>query len=380
MGGLRNGPCEKPDTEKMSIPVTRLICVTSINQLVVALACLAHNRKDGQVYNDYLIVNNTEVSNNASNMIMGVGARIHNFKKIIDFRVHLAELKRSLKNAGILRLVFSNPDIISNMAERLREEINNNPVSEIYLRYKINLPEHLVLKTFPTANCFCFEDGMKEYMEPVRRNISFKFAIAGFIYAFKKDSVLRSFLLQHKYNNRIASRFSVIFNDERHVNIKKHYANVLDKIALSTKISDAYPGDYILLVLVNYSERLSANAEVDDEMVFYRKLIGKMKELYPDKKLMVKAHPNTSPELRSRYSMLFGESLIDNIQDVPCEVLIALPNVNRVIGAMSSSLLYAKECFGKSSFLVVPYFIKDFTKWQSVKETLTRYGVQEIVL
>jgi len=366
----------------MGNTINRLICVSSINQIIVALACLRYNERENETYNDYLIVNNAGTNDSAFNMIMKICKACHNFIKIIDFRNELAGFKKSREQESSIRKIVSSPRSISGLRSELFKQVEPASISEIYLRYKLNLPEHLILKTFSDAEIFLFEDGLHEYVKQGYNKRGLKYYMVKCMYRFKEDNFLRNFFLRYKYEERISNRFSVIYDDEIYTNIKKHYKYVLEEVSLRNGLRNLTNKDCILLILHRYSEFtggiIQRNISISDELKYYEKLLRKISIVYPEKEIIVKAHPNTSQKLFREYSKLFGSSLIERIQDVPSEVLIALPEIKIVIGALSSSLLYAKECFGKEVFFLFPSFLENVKIWEASEEALLRYGIFEM--
>lgn len=361
--------------------VNRLVSVTSINQLIVGLSCLRHNRKNGVQYNDVLIVNNVLVTDKACEEIRSVAKKVHDFTKIIDFREQLKKIDKYIKHTRGLSFLFSTTKGIEKTNSTLKKKIGCNNFHEVYLRYKINFPEHLILTTFPDAKVFLFEDGLRDYMKPQMQKIFFKTMIKKILFNFGTVSALRNHILNYNYDERIENKYSVVYDNSEYISIKRQYKKILNEINLPKNFTDPKGFEYVLLVLHHYSEfseNLGFDANIKQELRFYSELVERIRQLFVGKKLIIKAHPLTSPELRAEYSKIFGKSFILDIQNIPAEVLAAHPTVKVVIGALSSCLLYSRKCFNKETFFVIPYFYPRSEKTELEKEALHRHGVREI--
>ena len=149
----------KTSIRKRKRLICRVVSVTSQFQLIVALTCLKLNTKKNEYYRDYLLINTASITDNAADNIKKV-AGIWDFHSVINFRSRIDEFNMAWKKQSRLkRFIGGKYDITERIIGILKETINEEFVDQIYLRYKFNLPEHILLYTFPKADVFIFEDG-----------------------------------------------------------------------------------------------------------------------------------------------------------------------------------------------------------------------------
>ena len=55
--------------------------------------------------------------------------------------------------------------------KELQEYVNFQEVDAIYVRYKLNFPEKILLTAFPEANIHMFEDGFGDYIDKYQYNM-----------------------------------------------------------------------------------------------------------------------------------------------------------------------------------------------------------------
>ena len=313
--------------------INRLVSITSINQLIAGISCLHCNLNENLEYHDILIVNNVMVKDIAFQAIKTLAEKVGNFKKVIDFRQELIDLNNKFKSTGKITKTFFIPKCIEEINEILKRKTDYVSFDEVYLRYKINLPEHLVLSVFPNASLFLFEDGAGDYVKPYpeRYPKRIKQILRKTVAYLIKDSFLRNSWLNKDYNKRVVKIFSIIYDgdssdnigrmsgkhydDDKYINIKKNYINILSRIS-----PDLDNRDYILLVLHPYSEfEISVNGVGREmEIDFYRKVLEVLKEKHPDKRVIMKAHPNTSITLRKEYIKSFGTLFMPEYSKYSC--------------------------------------------------------------
>ena len=112
-------------------------------------------------------------------------AKNFQLSKIIDYRKRLDWLN-NLRSHGAdkyrkflpkkfrmnIQLLMFNKGLETIVSDLIKL-IGPNSINEIYLRYKLNLPEALLLNTFPNADIYVFEDGLGDYI-PEKVNLKDK--------------------------------------------------------------------------------------------------------------------------------------------------------------------------------------------------------------
>ena len=164
--------------------IIRLLSITSINQVFIGLACMLRNKKDNTEYLDYLIINNTMINDKAAASIIKA-ANYHNFEGVIDFRKQLRwctnlkdnnETFPNILDLNKIRKLYNTIGQSRNInviIKNLIELTSNNFIDEIYVRYKFNFPEIVLLSSFPFADIHTFEDGLGDYIPKINeKNIN----------------------------------------------------------------------------------------------------------------------------------------------------------------------------------------------------------------
>jgi len=134
--------------------VKRILAITTINQLIVGLACMDKNKNENHQYTDYLIINNTMLSDLAVDAINSA-CKSFQFSKVIDLRERLSQLDNSNRiNYSILKLIQKaititmHYRIFKNIIKSLIESVGINQVNEVYFRYKLNVAEKILFHAF----------------------------------------------------------------------------------------------------------------------------------------------------------------------------------------------------------------------------------------
>jgi hypothetical protein len=389
--------------EEQNGSVNRLLSVTSLLQLILGMTSLKCSGMGQQTYNDYLIINNVMVGEKASAMIKNI-ADLWPFKKVVNFKGDLIEFESQANTTNRFKWVCGRDfDACSQLQEKLFGLLQTKFIDQVFLRYKIGLPEHILLNMFPKANVILFEDGLGDYMEFFQayspsNACRFKSIFRNIIYNFKKESALKSSILRKTYFERISKKYCLIEDSRGH--LKKQYLNTgnaepfinfrEETIEEFKKIkSKKWPVIFnhnkkvIVLLIENYLLSLLPNEVItlDEELSFYDRIIEKLKKTDPDKQIVVKGHPNTSADMCSIYSERYGEMFRKDLNFIPGEILLVEENVTDVIGGFSSLLIYAKCVFSKrSQFFEMPIdVINDHQLYFTImKETMKRLGVKQI--
>ena len=124
----------------------RLICVSSLFQLLVAHSCI---KKESKEFTNIIILTNPNTHKNNLIKYKKI-AKILGYKKIVDF----SKIVRNLR-----------PKNINEAQNIYKKTVNINDVKEILVRYKLNLFEHSLINTFKKARISLFEDGIGDYMK-----------------------------------------------------------------------------------------------------------------------------------------------------------------------------------------------------------------------
>ena len=407
--------------------ITRILAITSIHQLIVGLACMEKNKKESDLYNDYLLINNTMLNDEAVESIKNISENFK-FSKIIDFRQRL-EWVKEYKNFGfnkysqlfpkIFRLLIQNflyyqvyqYKALKKVMSELTKMIDTDSKKQIYLRYKLSLPEKLLLHTFVSSDIYLFEDGLGDYIpksefKDFNNFISFK----SFIIKIKKI-ILKMFgkdkdqhlLIDKMVYERIKGIYELINNRDgwkkqdllmkasiNPVDIKAKFIAVLKQLDKSLFLNEICDNSIIYLPSI-YSARDKKMypgewCSLEDEILYIDQIIQSIEKLYPDSKIILKTHPRSPQYLIDEYVMNFNYKLtILGSINCPGEVLFLDNKVKAVVGGFTSSLIYAKNIFNKEAYFTpLPsdgrIWYSDSRKINIIENSLISLGIKKLRL
>ncbi len=390
----------------------RLLSITSIHQLVVGIVCLKRNNNNGIEYDDYLLINNILLTNQTIKDLRNF-AKNYGFKKVIDFRGEL-ELLNTKKDyskikvwynriKNILLPLFNNIHLKDTRITQnnLRFILNNQSIDEIYIRYKFNTPERIVLNTFPKANVYIFEDGAGDYINyridkgensvPLRLiqeiKLNYKLIIKNRKRIINDNNNKLMYnrvnemyeLISFKYSDRKNYLFGKVSNE--FINIKEDYKNAISQLYINN-ILNYFDFEYVLF-LPSFSTPTDPKSYSEFQEIKYNteKTLSNIKKFYSNKIIFIKSHPRIPAGVKSMLLNNFPDHLLpDKLNCFPAEVFFFDPKLIAVIGELTSSLIYASQIFDKESYYIFPsdksFWSED--KFQSVSETMTNMGVRRL--
>ena len=399
--------------------IIRLLSITSIQQLFIGLACMKKNEEKNNVYHNYLIINNTMLLDESVKSIR-IAASEQNFKVIIDFREHLIWYLSSKSNGNkigkkVLRFykkIIKHNSRIMILIQKLYEYYQTNKIDEIYMRYKLNFPEKILLTAFHEADIHLFEDGLGDYLP--RKYQSKK---------LNKDNSLRRYLLKKMMHGmmlriqssrlqqaddlykRVKGVYELISNREGHrkqwlqKNVRVSFQNIKNEYIYKIKL--AYEklsvnvterSSFVLLLPTAFSaghlwypdrERI----RIRDDIKFTGDIVNAIKIRFPDSDIIIKTHPRTPRALREAFEGNFidGVCNIDTSSVLPAEAYFVDSHFEAMVaGAYSSSLMYAAEVFNKKAYYCRPpkHLAKYYPKGAvyTTEKTLEKLGVKKITI
>lgn len=323
---------------------SRLICVSSIFQLLVAHSCLKHQK-----------------NKKLNNIIVLTTANLH--------KDNLLKFKNVTKKLGYKNIVdFSN--IVKNLniknVEKAQKIIKNKflkiTINEILIRYKFNLFEHTLFCSFNKADISIFEDGIGDYLKKKlltgsRKNNHIKQKIRFIYHKFKNQEILINYYSNNLYKNRINKKYELIKDykgdlKSQHISkkpflfIKKTFLKILKKFKID-KIKTK-----TILFLMHDIDELNDPARINKEefkknINFYIRAKKIVQKKFPSQNILFKTHPNirksTIKTLEKKYNFnCFAKNFI-------AEMMFQEKNITCVVGFASSSLLYSKKIFKKKT-------------------------------
>ena len=380
---------------------------------------MERNVKENKEYLDFLIINNTMINDKAASSIRSA-AKWHDFERIIDFRKQLnwydsksdnrvSSYSIFLSKLGTLYSMLDRGRKINIISKHLIELISNNKVDEIYVRYKFNSPEVLLLSAFPNAGIHVFEDGSGDYYSTfnekmpsiTNQGFSIKQKVSDLSLKLTSNSLQEIDVLYR----RIKGMYELICNKDGYrkrillkhcsndfIIIKNNYINILSKIK---KNHDGYifMDRYVLLLASAYSAiedwyggvtpYCRGNFTIYDDMIHTEQVISQIEILYPNINIVIKTHPRSPSFLHDAYNRRFGDKMCHpDIDDAPVEILFNEENLAAVVGwNFSSALIYAKNIFNKKAYFVTPYHgWHKSSKLHICREVMFRLGIDELTI
>ena len=337
-----------------------IVSITSLFQYYLFLSCLKkHNKLN---YKFLILFNNLQISSETINEIKLISQN-ENFL-FLDVRAYINK-----------NLIFDNKNYVT----VLKSFVKSLKISEIYLRYKLGLPERLLINLFPEAKLNFFEDGIGDYMEPktysgFKKNVLIKSQIKEFllrnIYSFSRDPVVKNFYNHKQLNHRINNFYELITNNDGYVKNKILKYGIKKRVNISNNfkslIRDQYEKFHKKLIIANsfivlghpFLHSYENNEKLFNEINLYNKIFNLIKIKLNNIDIVFKPHPKTPEKVLDLISNKFSKDIKIIQKNILSEFLIINEN-SKFLGAfLSSSLIY-------SNFMnhnIKPYFfdIKDY--------------------
>ena len=326
--------------EKKSI---RLICISSLFQLILAYTCIKKKNKKKNF--DIILLSSSNIHSD-------------NLKKIKKFSKFLG-YKNVINFSNEIRKLSPNSSIV--LKKKLTNKFKNYEIEEIFIRYKFNLFEHTIFSAFKKSKISIFEDGMGDYMKHnllnhERKNSKLKNFIKSLYYNFLNHDHLFNFYNNYLYPERIHNKFQLIndyngnlksqhVSNKLFINVKKEFLQTISKFKTLN-----FKKKTILFLMHDIDEYFDPartdKFELDRNIQFYIKAKKLLSKKYPNCEIIFKTHPNirnsTLKKLKKYHLRLLTKNFIT-------EMLIANKKIVCIVGFASSSLLYSKKIFKKKT-------------------------------
>jgi len=318
-----------------------LVSITSLFQYFVFLACIKNHKKLKFKY--FILFNNIQISSETINEI----------KNNNNTNFSFLDLRDDLKNNLILNH--------NKYVNHLMSKINVNDVKEIYLRYKLNSPERILINLFPRAKLNFFEDGLGDYMNPklfkgfkkyieIRRII--KEFILNFIFQFSTNYILKNFYKNKQLNYRINSFYELINNDSGHlknrilkyankrINISIDFRNLINE-EYKKKYKDILKTDSFIVLGHPFLHSFKINYKLKNEIDIYNNIFKLISSKFNNINIIFKPHTKTPEVVNILLKQKFPKNINILSKNILSEFLI-INNKSKYMGAfLSSSLIYA---------------------------------------
>ena len=390
----------------------RLLSITSIHQLMVGIVCMNKNKNCKVQYYDYLLINNILLSNEAIIDLKKL-AKSYNFDKIIDFTEDLVLLntKKGYKGVmlwydkirNILMPLFNHYGLIDtkNSENYLKKVLCSNNIDEIYMRYKFNTPEIIVLNSYPEAKVYIFEDGAGDYinisnkLNPTNININiYKMIKRNYYTTINKRRKLKKYNLNQYMYRRVDEMYELISlkkSDRKKyliqkvskdfINIRDEYINIISQLYHS-RVINYFNSDYVLF-LSTFSSPSDPESDSDLlEIINYtKKTLFNINKKFSNKEIYIKTHPRIPYRLKNYLLKDYPDNILpEELNFFPAEVFFFDPKLIAVVGEMTSSLIYSSQLFNKKSYYIYPadkeYWSND--KYYTVSQTMNTMGVKSM--
>ena len=321
----------------------RLICVSSIFQLLVSHACL---KQDNNKLNNIIVLTTANLHKNNLLKFKNIAKKL-GYKKVISF-------SNTVKNLNI--------NNVEKTQRFIKKKFSKQVIKEILIRYKFNLFEHTLFSSFSSAYISIFEDGIGDYMKidlltGFRKKNNLKYRLRLIYHKFKNHQILTNYYSNNLYKNRIYKKYELIsdysgdlksqhISKEPFILIKKSFLQVIRKFkTINIKKKT-------ILFLMHDIDELYDPARVDkvefkNNINFYIKAKKILEKKFPNQKILFKTHPNirksTLKSLEDKYNFnCLSKNLI-------AEMIFKEKKITSVVGFASSSLLYSKKIFDKKT-------------------------------
>jgi len=403
-----NDECKSKGVDKRKMLIRRIVSVTSQLQLILALTCLKLNTRKDVYYCDYLLISSGHLTDDTVENIKKV-AGVWDFHSVIDSRSSIDEFNMAWKKQPRLRrFIGGKYDITARIVDSLKKTVNEKLIDQIYLRYKFNLTEHILLNLFPKADVFIFEDGAGDYKTDIvlgnkRRMVSSVLCRIG------NNSILGKFYRNELYSTRIKGRYELISdyagthksqhiieeNGKGFTNIKIPFLQMLENIRKkfwpNIALSSYCHGSPVVLLLLHPFMKSSevgyakpSTFEIEERVELFNGVYCRLKNKFPCHKILIKTHPSTSPEILALLTQRFEHSLLGNLNEAPTEILFSDPNVEFVVSSSSSGMIYAVNLFDKKAYFIlnVDDYINQVPEQDMavLRDLCLRLGVEELDL
>ena len=333
---------------------TRVLSVTSINQLFIGLACMGKNAVDSKKYTDYLIVSSNWLTDHAVQEIY-CAAGAYGFEAILDLRSELSTGDWSrigrVKSAIRLRTQF-------------RAIIKQKSPVEVYLRYKLNWPERLILSEFKACQIHLFEDGLGDYLAGLHRltkeQSAMKMLLGVLENGFQRILGVRSARQYLKHVSFVYELVKFRTGDRKqeieqstgatYLGIGSEYVNIIKACSREHEL-EKIPSNSVLFLTPLLSK--ATNKEYPAILDYSKLIIEGIRAIYPETHVLVKAHPRSPAGLVAMYQRYLAGcscSFLDG-KGLPAEAYLASDNLIAVVAASySSTLIYAVQLFDTSAY------------------------------
>lgn len=357
----------------------RLICVSSIFQLILAITCARYNDKRKKLKNIILVTNPNFHRNNKEKIIYI--KKIFKFCKIVD----CSKFVKKLNNKNYTKFQIF-----------LKKKINFQ-IQEILVRYKFNIAEHVIFSTFPSANISIFEDGIGDYMRydlltGKRKKNSLRDFIHKLYYFFFNNKIFYNFINNETYKNKILNKFELIRDYNGHLKNqhcnKKKFILIKNEFLKSLKILKKrhevkFKKNTAIVLLHDIDDinnnSLKKNSELKQNIYYFLKFLNKLKKQYKNHNIVIKAHPNVKKTTVKTLKKIYNLDVLDTHEIT--ETLLIDPNITLVAGFLSSSLIYSKNIFKKETISVNTKMLKFssvYDQEKSIYDVIKRYKIKII--
>ena len=317
-----------------------IVSIKSLFQYYVFRSIINNNHKS--ILDNYLIIfNNTQLNDETVNKI-----KIENLKNF-----EYLDLRYIIKNNIII--------FYEDYTKILNKKINNRRVKSLYLRYKLNLPERILLNLFPKKDIFFFEDGLSDYLsinfyslqkkyifvkskiKVYFYNIKFLFSKNIFLKKFYRNKILeKRFItllelsdLNEGYNKRLLLKYT-----NKKINISQNFLEFM--IKLNKKLDIKFQENCFMILGHPFLHSHLDEARLKKEIFLYNDIFKKIEKYKTN--ILFKPHPKTSKDVIKKLHKFFPNKV--NILDktLLAESLLVDKKIKYLGAFLSSSLLYSK--------------------------------------
>ena len=322
-----------------------IVSITSLLQFYIFLSCIKKNIKN---HNNYIIFANNIFLNVDTLKLIEKLCNQHKFKFL-----NLTEILKKNKNIISVKT-------INYYLKFLNVNIGNIEINEIYLRYKLNYPERLLINCFPNAKLNFFEDGMADYlslkllsgfMKNAVIKTYIKETLLKIIYSFSNNLIIKNFYNNKQLKYRIKKIYEILDYDKGDLkkrillfsNKKSDISNEFKQtlIKFSPEYDNYFKKDTFLIIGNPFLLEKNNKDLKDIINSFYKKILNKIHLEFGNIQIAYKPHPNTPKFILDIIKSSFSKQIIITPKDILSEFLIANKKVVYVASYMSSSLLYA---------------------------------------
>ena len=350
-----------------------IVSISSLFQYYIFLSCIENkNNKKYLVLINNILINDEICKQIEKNSIK----KKHIF---LDLRNTLRPYKEELISEKFIQIY----------KDFFKKNLLNYKVENIFLRYKINFPESLLINQFQNAKLNFFEDGLGDYIikenwtgykkamyvrEKYRKiyyNILYFFNIKKnklkYLLADKNLKSTNNFYEFHHLSSGNSKKKIIKFAKKR-INIYKNLKKILFKESLN--YSNLVKNKSILILshpFINAEKQ--GYDQIIKELNNYIKIYNYLITHFPQHEILFKPHPSTTNStlkiIRSKLSKYLFLP-----KEILSEIIVGNTNVQYIGSLMSSSLFYSKLLYEEKEFF---YFNIDNTliiEYESNKKTV----------